>query len=158
MKTINENKNAICWTSACAILLLHIQNASYRICPPFYYERRLSHNDRLLAILSETENERDNSLSIIKEELFIYRYFAKHNPQTVTDWNKTAIEGKASYQSATAIEIGLLDALAEPLLQFINTTETSEYVHIHNTLLTTKELQLFELFRHIAIQVNYLKD
>jgi hypothetical protein len=158
MKTIDKNQNAICWTSICAILLLHIQNASYRICPPFYYERRLSHNDRLLTILSETKNERSNSLSIIKEELFIYRYFAKQNPQTVTDWNKTALEGKASYQSATAMEIDLLDSITEPLLRFINTAGTSEYVHIHNTLITTKELQLFELFRHIAIQVNYLKD
>ncbi|HET8963623.1 MAG TPA: hypothetical protein VFM99_06990 [Chitinophagales bacterium] len=54
MKTINSKPQSdICWTSTCAILLLHIQNAAQLICPAFYYERRVSHNERLLSILSE---------------------------------------------------------------------------------------------------------
>jgi hypothetical protein len=145
----------ICWTSTCAILLLHIQNASHRICPAFYYERRLSHNGRLLSVLSETENEKEKSLLLIRKELFIYNYFAKQNPQTVIDWNKTAVEGE---QVFSEISSDILQEIIEPLFRFITTPQTPDYVHIHNTLITHNGWRLFELFTHIAAQVNYLKD
>jgi hypothetical protein len=156
MKAITTPHQAdFCWTSNCAILLLHIQNAAYLICPAFYYERRISHNERLLSILSETVNEKVVSLASIKKELFIYSFFAKQNPQTVTDWNKTASEGEKAFTSADLVSIKLI---IEPLIKFIAYPQTTEYIFIHNTLITNKEFQLFELFKHIAIQVNYLKD
>jgi hypothetical protein len=156
MKTINKNQNTICWSSTCAILLLNIQNAAHRICPPFYYERRVSHNDRLLSVLSETTGEKEKCIAMIKKELFIYRFFSKENPQNVIDWNKTATAGEEAYIATS--ETTVPDTIAEPLLRFISHPETAGYVLIHNSLITTNELQLFELFKHIAIQINYLKD
>jgi hypothetical protein len=156
MKTINENQNTICWSSACAILLLHIQNAAHRISPPFYYERRVSHNERLLSILSETIDEKEKCIAAIKKELFIYQYFSKQNPQSVVDWNKTAIAGEEACLMTS--ETTALNTIAEPLIRFVDHPEIAEYVLIHNHLITNNELQLFELFKHIAIQVNYLKD
>lgn len=156
MKTLkSKSQTNICWTSTCAILLLHIQNASHRICPAFYYERRLSHNERLLSILTETENEKEKSLLLIRKELFIYNHFAKQNPQTVVDWNRTTIEGE---QAFTKVSPDILPEIAETLCSFITTPNTPDYVLIHNTLITHNELYLFELFTHIAAQVNYLKD
>lgn len=158
MKTIKINPNSVCWTSSCAILLLHIQNAAYRICPPFYYERRVSHNDRLLSILSETKEEKERSISLIVKELFIYRSFAQQNLQTVIEWNKTATAAETLFLSISAIDADLLNQIAEPLLRFASYPETTDYVSIYNALLISRELQLFELFKHISIQVNYLKD
>lgn len=156
MKALKSKTQAdFCWTSTCAILLLHIQNASHRICPAFYYDRRLSHNERLLSILTETENEKEKSLLLIRKELFIYNHFAKQNPQTVVDWNRTAIEGE---QAFTKVSSDILQKLTETLCRFITTPNTPDYVIIHNTLITHNELHLFELFTHIAAQVNYLKD
>jgi hypothetical protein len=156
MKAIkSKSQSDICWTSMCAILLLHIQNASHRICPAFYYERRVSHNARLLTILTEKEHEREKSLFLVTKELFMYNHFAKQNPQTVIDWNKTALEGEQNFNeiSSTAIQ-----NIAEPLFTFITIPGTPEYVFIHNFLVANKEYRLLELFKHIAIQVNYLKD
>lgn len=156
MKTANSTPQTdVCWASTCAILLLHIQNGSQRICPAFYYERRASHNERLLSILSETECEKTKSLLLIEKELFMYNYFAHQNPQTVIDWNKTALEGKQAFILAGKRAI---QEIVESLFQFVTTPTTTEYVHIHNTLITHNEFHLLELFKHIAIQVNYLKD
>lgn len=104
METLKSKpQSEICWASTCAILLLHIHNASRRTCPPFYYERRVSHNERLLAILSTMSNEKENSLLSINKELFIYNHFVKQNPQTVIDWNKTAIEGEQQYSQTVVV-------------------------------------------------------
>ena len=156
MKTLKpKSQTDICWTSTCAILLLHIQNASHRICPAFYYERRLSHNERLLSILTQTENEKEKSLLLVRKELFIYNHFVKQNPQAVIDWNKTAIEGEQQYSQTHAWAI---KEILEPLFRFVATVENPEYVYIHNTLIHHNELHLLLLFKHIAIQLNYLKD
>ena len=156
MKTLKSKPQSDhCWTSTCAIVLLHIQNASHRICPAFYYERRVSHNARLLKILSENEHEREKSLFLVTKELFIYNHFAKQNPQTVIDWNKTALEGEQNFNEISSTVIQLI---VEPLFTFITAPQTSEYVFVHNMLIEYKEFQLLELFKHIAIQVNYLKD
>lgn len=156
MKTAkSKSQDDICWTSTCAILLLHIQNAAQRICPPFYYERRVSHNERLLSILSETEFEKTKSLILIEKELFMYNYFAHQNPQTVIDWNKTAVEGKHTFILADKKSI---QEIVEPLFRFASNPETRDYVHVHNTLISNNEFHLLELFKQIAIQVNYFKD
>jgi hypothetical protein len=155
MKALKSSQSEICWTSTCAILLLHIQNASHRICPAFYYERRVSHNDRLLSILSLRKNEKEENLFLVRKELFIYNHFAKQNPQTVIDWNKTALEGERLFNE---VDSRLLFDITEYLFRFIEQPQTQEYVFIHNMLVNKKELRLLELFKHIAIQVNYLKD
>ena len=156
MKTLKlKHQSDICWMSTCTILLLHIHNASRRTCPAFYYERRVSINERLLSILSAIVNEKEESVLLIKKELFIYNHFVKQNPKTVIDWNKVAIEGEQQYiQSHT----GVINEITDPLFRFITTVETPEYVFIHNTLIHHDELDLLLLFKHIAIQLNYLKD
>jgi hypothetical protein len=85
----------------------------------------------------------------------MYNYFAHQNPQTVIDWNKTAVEGKQAFILADKRAI---QEIVESLFRFVSNPETLDYVHIHNTLITYNEFHLLELFKHIAIQVNYLKD
>jgi hypothetical protein len=92
---------------------------------------------------------------LIEKELFIFNHFAQKNPQTVMDWNKTAVEGEQAFNKA---DKRIIEKIVETLFRFISAPQTSDYVEVHNTFVTHNEFHLLELFKHIAIQVNYLKD